>query len=378
MSSDAASPAAPAPAAVTSSRILAARPTKVCVFGSGSFGTALGIVLARNGLEVVLLTRRPEVAAAVCAEHRNPAAFSSHSLPFCLGATTDAAAALRGASFIVHSIPVQASFEYLRELAPHVPAGVPIINSSKGVHLAKGMFMSELVPAALAEGGAPGPNPVVVFGGPTFAEELVKAFPSGAVVAAAAAEHAAAAARLFSSPTLRVFTSADVRGMEIAGALKNVYAIAAGCLVGLGLGTNSAALLVTRAVAEMAAIAKSQGCTEATLSGLSGVGDLMLTCFGAASRNRRVGERLGRGESLAAILASLPEVAEGVSTAPAALRLARAARVDAPIIEAVVAVLEGALTPLEALMALLSIPIGTEQKAAPAPPAAGGAAPGGV
>ena len=368
-------------AAPAASRLLAAKPTKVTVFGSGSFGTALGIVLARNGLEVVLLTRRPEVAAAVNSDHRNPVAFTAHSLPFCLGATTDAATALRGSSFIIHAIPVQASFEYLRDLAPHVPAGALIINSSKGLHLASGLFMSDLIPAALAEGGAPGKNPVVVFGGPTFAEELVKAFPSGAVVASAAAEHAAAAARLFTNPTLRVFTSTDVRGMEIAGALKNVYALAAGCLVGLGLGTNSAALLVTRAVAEMAALAKSQGCSPDSVAGLSGVGDLMLTCFGAASRNRRVGERLGRGETLAAILASLPEVAEGVSTAPAALRLARAARVDAPIIEAVVSVLDGALTPLEALMALLSLPIGTEQKAAlaPAPAAAtAAAAPGGV
>ena len=357
----------PAVSAAAPNRIIANKPTKVCVFGSGSFGTALGIVLARNGLEVVLLTRRAEVATAVCSEHRNPAAFSSHSLPFCLSATTDAAAALRGAAFIVHAIPVQASYEYLREVAAHMPPGAPIINSSKGLHLAKGLFMSELVPAALAEGGAPGPNPVLVFGGPTFAEELVKAFPTGAVVAAASVEHAAAAARLFSSPTLRVFTSSDVRGVEIAGALKNVYALAAGCLVGLGLGTNSAALLVTRAVAEMAALAKALGCSEATLSGLAGVGDLMLTSFGAASRNRKVGERLGRGETLAAILASLPEVAEGVSTAPAALRLAQSVSVDAPIIQAVVSVLEGALTPLEALMALLSLPIGDERKTVPAP-----------
>lgn len=277
---------------VVPNRIISNKPTKVCVFGSGSFGTALGIVLARNGLEVVLLTRRAEVAAAVSSEHRNPAAFSSHSLPFCLSATTDAATALRGASFIVHAIPVQASYEYFRDVAAHVPPGAPIINSSKGLHLTKGLFMSELVPQALAEGGAPGPNPFIVFGGPTFAEELVKAFPTGAVVAATSVEQAAAVARLFNSPTLRVFTSVDMRGMEIAGALKNVYALAAGCLAGLGLGTNSAALLVTRAVAEMTSLAKALGCSEATLSGLAGVGDLMLTCESLACFRRRIAAAL--------------------------------------------------------------------------------------
>lgn len=334
------------------------RPTKVVIFGSGAYGTAVAFVLARRGHEVCLLTRKKEVEESVCKLHKNPSsALPDQVLPYNVSATTDPAKALAGASYVVHAIPVQHSFEYLAAIKDLIPPAVPIINTSKGLHCATLQLMSDLIPAALGRTT----NPVVVLSGPTFAAELIKSYPSGAVAACTDVAVAQEVAHLFESPTMRVWWSDDVIGVEVAGALKNVYAIAAGALEGLGLGYNTTALLCTRAIAEMTKLATRLGGREATLAGLSGMGDMVLTCFGASSRNRSVGVRLGKGEPLADIMASMTEVAEGVATAPAALKLAQKHHVHAPIIEAVVAVLTGAVeAPLPALMALMSIPPGAE------------------
>jgi glycerol-3-phosphate dehydrogenase len=191
----------------------------------------------------------------------------------------------------------------------------------------------------------------------------MQGFPSGAVCASADEEVGDSVAKLFQNPTMKVWTTKDVAGVELAGALKNVYAIASGALEGLGLGLNTTAMLCTRAISEMNKFAQALGGQEATLSGLSGVGDMVLTCFGKLSRNRSVGVRLGKGETLAEILGSMTEVAEGVATAPAALRLAHTHKIAVPIIEAVCAVLEGSLaSPLPALMALLALPAGEETR----------------
>lgn len=344
----------PAPSSVLSKF----RPTKVVIFGSGAYGTAVAFVLARRGHEVCLLTRKKEVEESVCKLHKNPSsALPDQVLPYNVSATTDPAKALAGASYVVHAIPVQHSFEYLAAIKELIPPAVPIINTSKGLHCATLQLMSDLIPAALGRTT----NPVVVLSGPTFAAELIKSYPSGAVAACTDVAVAQEVAHLFESPTMRVWWSDDVIGVEVAGALKNVYAIAAGALEGLGLGYNTTALLCTRAIAEMTKLAVRLGGREATLAGLSGMGDMVLTCFGASSRNRSVGVRLGKGEPLADIMASMTEVAEGVATAPAALKLAQKHHVHAPIIEAVVAVLTGAVeAPLPALMALMSIPPGAE------------------
>ena len=218
------------------------------------------------------------------------------------------------------------------------------------------LMMARLIPAALGR-----PQPCAMLSGPTFAEEVLRGYPTGAVVASCDSAVAATVKATFESHTFRIWTSGDVVGVEVAGALKNVYALAAGCVEGLGLGLNTTALLCTRAIAEMNKLARALGSTEATLAGLSGVGDLMLTCFGKASRNRSVGVRLGKGESIAVILGSMTEVAEGVATAPVALRLAQQHAVSVPIIEAIVAVLECKIAPLSALMALLTVPTGEER-----------------
>mmetsp|Transcript_140586 Transcript_140586/g.437230 ORF Transcript_140586/g.437230 Transcript_140586/m.437230 type:complete len:273 (-) Transcript_140586:39-857(-) len=224
--------------------------------------------------------------------------------------------------------------------------------------------MAELVPRVLGRD-----QPMAFLSGPTFAKELMDASPSGAVMASTDQAVADSCATLFHSAALRVYTTTDVVGVEIGGALKNVYAVAAGAVEGMGLGTNPTAFLVTRACAEMNVMAVALGARAHTMAGLSGIGDLMLTCMGGASRNKAVGQRIGRGESLAAILESrqrsLEGVAEGVATAPAAEKLARRLGVDAPLAQAVAAVLDGRLEVREAILALMQKPRHTDFSAMP-------------
>ena len=235
-------------------------------------------------------------------------------------------------------------------LQEYIPADVPIISTSKGLHTETLQVMSDLIPEALGRD-----QPTALFSGPTFAKELLEGWPTGAVAASRDEALAKAVAQLFASAHVRVWTTTDVVGVEVGGALKNVYAIASGVLEGLGLGYKTTALLVTRAVAEMNALAVAMGSRQATLAGLSGVGDLMLTCFGSLSRNRSVGVKLGQGMSLQEVLDSMSEAAEGVATTPAALALAKRHGVDVPIIEAMAGVLAGSVTPTEAVMGLMRL-----------------------
>lgn len=313
---------------------------KVCVFGSGTFGTALGTVIARNGYPVTLLTRRSEVAESINTQHVNPQHLTDYKLPPLLAATTSAADALQGASFIVHSIPVQSTESFLEPLKDLIPEHVPFVSSSKGLHSETLETMAELVPRVLGRS-----QPMAFLSGPTFAKELMEAYPSGAVVASHDTKVAERCAALFTCAAVRVYTSDDVVGVEIGGALKNVYALAAGAIEGMGLGVNTVSFMVTRACAEMNLLAVAMGAKSYTMAGLAGIGDLMLTCMGGASRNKAVGVRLGKGETLAKILESrgqsLAGVAEGVATTPAAAKLVAKLGVEAPLINAVASVLEG-------------------------------------
>lgn len=334
--------------------------TKVCVFGSGSFGTALGAVIARNGYTVTLLTRREEVSASINTKHCNPVHLSEHKLPPLLGATTEAAEALRGVSFIVHSIPVQSTAEFLEPLKVLIPEDVPIISTSKGLHSETLETMADLVPRVLGR-----PQPMAFLSGPTFAKELMEAYPSGAIMASSDLALAEKCAALFSCASMRVYTTDDVIGVEVGGALKNVYALAAGAVEGMGLGVNTVAFLVTRACAEMNQLAVAMGGKAHTMNGLAGIGDLMLTCMGGASRNKAVGARIGKGETLDSILNSRKEslagVAEGVATTPAASKLAAAAGVEAPLINAIARVLEGKAQIREVALSLMtSTPAGLD------------------
>eukprot|EP00928_Gymnodinium_smaydae_P081313 TRINITY_DN64861_c0_g1_i1.p1 TRINITY_DN64861_c0_g1~~TRINITY_DN64861_c0_g1_i1.p1 ORF type:complete len:394 (+),score=65.55 TRINITY_DN64861_c0_g1_i1:50-1231(+) len=329
--------------------------TKVCVFGSGTFGTALGTVVARNGFAVTMLTRREEVASSVNAKHVNPQHLSDCKLPPLLSATTSAEDALSGAAFIIHCIPVQSTAAFLGPLKDMIPHNVPIISTSKGLHSETLETMAELVPRVLGRS-----QPMAFLSGPTFAKELMEASPSGAIMASVDTLVADACAALFHCSALRIYTTTDVIGVEVGGALKNVYALAAGAVEGMGLGTNPTAFLVTRACAEMNQLAVAMGGRAHTMAGLAGIGDLMLTCLGGASRNKAVGQRIGKGESVADILESrkksLEGVAEGVATTPAAAALAKRYGVEAPLTEAVAAVLDGRIQVRQALLALMQRP----------------------
>jgi len=329
--------------------------TRVCVFGSGSFGTALGTLVARNGYTVTLLTRREEVAVSVNTKHVNPQHLSECRLPPNLSATTSAEEALRGASFIVHSVPVQSTESFLAPLRDLVPPGVPFISTSKGLHSETLETMNELVPRVLGR-----PQPMAFLSGPTFAKELVDSQPSGAVMASEDLRVAEACAAIFHCQSLRCYTTDDVIGVEVGGALKNVYALAAGTIEGMGLGVNPMAFMVTRACSEMSCLAVAMGARAHTMAGLAGIGDLMLTCMGGASRNKAVGIKIGQGETLDTVLQnrsqSLAGVAEGVATAPAAVKLARKLGVDTPVADAVAAVISQSMGAREAMMSMMQKP----------------------
>eukprot|EP00746_Dinoflagellata_sp_MGD_P065115 gnl/MRDRNA2_/MRDRNA2_27135_c0_seq1.p1 gnl/MRDRNA2_/MRDRNA2_27135_c0~~gnl/MRDRNA2_/MRDRNA2_27135_c0_seq1.p1 ORF type:complete len:493 (+),score=67.09 gnl/MRDRNA2_/MRDRNA2_27135_c0_seq1:60-1538(+) len=315
------------------------RSVKVCVFGSGRFGTALATVIARNGYSVTLHTRRPEAAESINSMNVNPL-MPEYKLPRSLNSTTSAADALKGASFIVHTIPVQSTEEFLSSLKDLIPTDVPIVSCSKGLHTDTLETMADLVPRVLGR-----KQPMSFLSGPTFAQELMSFYPSGVVLASQDAQLAERCAALFNCAAIRVYTSSDVVGVEIGGALKNVYALAAGAIEGLGYGANSVTFLVTRACAEMNVLAVAMGAKSHTMAGLAGVGDLMLTCMGGLSRNKAVGMRVAKGESLESVLEargqSLAGVAEGVATTPAAVKLAKRLNVEVPLINAVATVLEG-------------------------------------
>jgi len=327
---------------------------KVCVFGEGTFGTAVGTLFARNGHEVVLLARRPHRVDSINSQRKNPDYLKEYTLHENISATTDAAAAIANAALIVHSIPVQASSAYLSDKRDLIPPHVPVVSLSKGIHLTNLNFMCHIIEDALQR-----KQPCAFFSGPSFARELMDGQPTGIVVASEDAAVAARVQRLVGSSVIRVYTSTDVIGVEVGGALKNIYAIAAGAAEGMGFKLNTAALIITRGCSEMKKLAVALGARPATVSGLSGIGDLMLTCFGGASRNRTVGVRLGKGEKLQDILESMGEVAEGVPTAGAALKLVKQLGLDLPITTTVGEVLEG-IKPFSALTDLMQLPLKEE------------------
>lgn len=307
---------------------------KVTVFGGGTFGTAVGTVIARQGHDVVILVRRKHRAKAINEEHRNPDYLKEYDLPHNLSATMDPKTALEGTHFIVHSVPVQASPAYLTRLKPFIAPTVPIISLSKGVHLETLSFMNKVIETAMGR-----KQPAAFVSGPSFARELMEGRPTGLVVASESAALAREVQSMLSSSVTRVYVTNDVVGVEVGGALKNIFAIAAGMAEGLGHKMNTAALIVTRGCHEMNKLALALGAEPRTLSGLAGFGDLMLTCFGGASRNRSVGVRLGQGEKLEDIIESMSEVAEGIITARAAARLAEKLQIDLPFTMAICAVL---------------------------------------
>uniref|UniRef100_A0A0E0LIN3 Glycerol-3-phosphate dehydrogenase [NAD(+)] n=1 Tax=Oryza punctata TaxID=4537 RepID=A0A0E0LIN3_ORYPU len=337
---------------------------KVVVLGGGSFGTAMAAQVAakKADLEVSMLLRDDLVCRSINHSHIN-------WLPENITATTSASDALAGADFCFHAVPVQFSSSFLEGISTHVDPKLPFISLSKGLELNTLRTMSQIIPQAL---GNPR-QPFIVLSGPSFAVELMNKLPTAMVVASKDKKLAAAVQQLLASPNLRISTSNDVTGVEIAGALKNVLAIAAGIVEGMHLGNNCMAALVAQGCSEIRWLAtKDQlmkftdflffpinpkmGAKPTTLSGLSGSGDIMLTCFVNLSRNRNVGLRLGSGEKLDKIMNSMNQVAEGVSTAGAVIALAQKYHVKMPVLTAVARIIDNELTPKRAVMELMNLP----------------------
>ncbi|XP_024971369.1 glycerol-3-phosphate dehydrogenase [NAD(+)] 2, chloroplastic isoform X1 [Cynara cardunculus var. scolymus] len=330
------------------------RTNKVVVLGGGSFGTAMASHVAgrKAQMEVIMLVRDPQICQSINEKHYNGKYFPDHKLPENVIATMDAKTALTRADFCLHAVPVQFSCSFLEGVADYVEPGLPFISLSKGLELNTLRMMSQIIPQTLRNSR----QPYVALSGPSFALELMNKLPTAMVVASKDKKLANTVQQLLASRNLRINTTSDVIGVEIAGALKNVLAIAAGIVEGLNLGNNSMAALVAQGCSEIRWLSTKMGAKSTTISGLSGTGDIMLTCFVSLSRNRTVGVRLGSGETLDDILCSMNQVAEGVSTAGAVIALGQKYNVKMPVLTAVARIIDNELTPQKAVFELMNLP----------------------
>jgi len=322
---------------------------RVAVLGAGAWGSAFALVLADAGSRVTLWSRREEVAAEVRAHRTNAAYLGDVRLPAGVDATADVEAALDGADLVVLALPLQRLREHLERWRAVLPP-VPLVQLAKGVEAGTGRFGTELLAEAT---GAP-PERVVAVSGPNLAGEIARRDPATTVVACRDEAVAHRVADACSSAVFRPYLSTDVVGVDVAGALKNVVALAVGMTEGAGHGANARAAILTRGLAESARLGVALGGREATFAGLAGVGDLVATCGSPLSRNHRVGLALGSGVPLAEALVQVGATAEGVTSAPAVLERARAAGVELPLTAEVVDVVAGRRSPREAAERLLS------------------------
>ena len=327
---------------------------QIAILGGGAFGTACAIILARDaGRDVTLWARQENLAAEIAAGRENIRRLPGVEIPERIQVTSEADRALHNASLVVLAIPskfLRTALPPLREaIGPHVP----VISGVKGIEPETLQRPSELIRELL------GDRPIVALGGPAHAEEFARRQPTS-VVAAGERDIAERVQSVFSTDRFRVYTNEDLVGVELAGALKNIIGIAAGISDGLGHGDNAKSALLTRAIVEIARFGEAYGADPATFAGLAGIGDLIATCVSPHGRNRRVGIRLGAGESLAAILDDMPAVAEGVTTAQSVDYLARTRGIDMPITRAVTAVLFENKPPIEATKDLMHRPAKAE------------------
>jgi len=336
-------------------------PRRVAVLGDGAWGTAVALVLVGNGHRTALWGPFPDYLGELRARRENTRFLPGVALPEGLRMEADMGAAVADAELLVLASPAQYLRGTLATLRPHHDARRHrLVNLAKGIEVATRQRMGQVCQEVL------GPCRYAVLSGPSHAEEVARHKPTAVVVAAKSMEDAEFAQAALMGEAFRVYTSDDVVGAELGGSLKNVFAIAAGIVDGMGLGDNPKAALMTRGIAEMARLGAALGGRPETFSGLSGIGDLIVTCCSGHSRNRHVGEELGRGKALAGILAAMGmAVAEGVHTAKAAHALAEAAGVDAPIIREIHAVLHQGKPPREALRDLMARPARPERDGRP-------------
>jgi glycerol-3-phosphate dehydrogenase (NAD(P)+) len=322
---------------------------KIAVLGGGAWGTALATTVLRAGHDCALWARDGETVAAINSRHENPRYLPGIALDPALAATADLDAALAGAACVLAVTPAQAMRGLLEGLASRLDAKIPLVLCAKGIERDTGKLLSQLAGELLPD------TPVAALSGPSFATDVAAGLPTAVTVAAADEAQAAELAGLLSSPAFRCYSSADLIGVEVGGALKNVLAIAAGAVSGAGLGASAQAALVTRGFVELRRVGAAFGAEPETLMGLSGLGDLILTCGSAQSRNFSYGMALGRGDSLEG-----RPLAEGVATSGVAARIARERGIEAPIIAAVEALLAARITISDAVAALMARPLKSE------------------
>lgn len=326
--------------------------SRIAVIGGGAWGTALSIVLARGGRHHVhLWAYEPEVVESIQTKRINELFLPGYALPDGVSATHEFAHALTDATLVLTVMPSHHARQLFEQMHPLLARDAIVVSATKGIENQSYKRMTEVVEEVLRV------ESIAALSGPTFAKEVARGDPCALTVASRDPEVAASIQREFSDPMFRVYTNDDVIGVELGGSLKNIIAIAAGVVEGLGLGHNTAAALVTRGLAEMTRLAVACGARRETLSGLSGMGDLVLTCTGGLSRNRTVGVELGRGRKLRDIMAGMHGmVAEGVLTADAALGLATQHRVEMPITEQIHRILHEEKSPKDAIRDLMSRP----------------------
>jgi len=326
---------------------------QVAVIGAGTWGTTIAALSAASQ-PTVLWARRKDVADEIAAAHTNATYLPGIALPASLTATPSLDEAVAVADVVVMAVPSHGFRAVVEEAASSLRAGVPIVSLTKGLEPGTHLRMSEVAASASPS------SPIGVLTGPNLAREIALGQPAGAVLACADRAVADALQPLFAAPHLRVYTNHDVVGCEIGGVVKNVIAIAAGMVEGMGFGDNTKATVITRGLAELARLGTALGGEAQTFSGLAGLGDLVATCASAQSRNHHVGVELGRGRSLAAIEAGVPTVAEGVRSSTAVVELARQHGVQVPIAEQVDAVCHRGATREQAMQALLQRRAGAE------------------
>jgi glycerol-3-phosphate dehydrogenase (NAD(P)+) len=329
---------------------------KVTVLGSGQWGTTLAQVLCDAGNDVVIWGRNQSVVDEINSVHTNQRSLPALVLPTKLRATSDFAVAVQHSEMIVLAIPAQSLRENLQSWKALISKEIPIVSSLKGIEVTTQERMTEVVQEVL---DIP-EDMVAIITGPNLAREVVLRQPTGAVAASMSQELADLTARTFSAPYFRVYTSNDVIGCELAGAAKNVIALAVGMSIGMGFGENTQALVITRGLNEVTRLGIARGAMTLTFVGLAGVGDLLATCGSPLSRNRSFGEALGRTGSMEKALSEVRSTVEGVSTASAVVDLAHLVGVEAPIMEAVKDVVSNTISPQQAIVGLMKIHTGAE------------------
>lgn len=323
---------------------------KIAVFGAGTWGIALARLLAVNGRDVTVWSAIPTELKSLSTTHRHPN-LPGMELPASMHYTADIAEACAGKDILLFAVPSPFVRSTAKKAAPYIPDGQLIVEVAKGIEDKTLLTMSEIIEEELSKQHRTAR--VVALSGPTHAEEVARDMPTLIVAASQDEEAAKMVQKAFSTPTFRVYTNSDRRGTELGGAVKNVIALAVGIALGLGYGDNAKAALITRGNAELARLGAAMGCKPETFSGLSGMGDLIVTCTSMHSRNLHAGMMLGRGKTAEEAKAEVGQVVEGINALPAACRLCKKYKVDMPIVQSVDAILGGRLAASNALAALM-------------------------